>query len=290
VFAAIDDSWYLMFAVPRARFLVDGRVPFYGPAHIRHVRRAFGGDAALSAVLERYRVDTVVVRHTFAPQRQLFRNMHGRAGWVLVAIEDRYSLFVRAEMPLRNGARPRRIELQPGYEPEWLLAADPAGGRAIVAALAQLPVHENTRGYAGWIRAVLELEPLLRQGRDNGLRPAANAAERDVLERAQRWLGRAAKGAEGVPIVHAYHALVAAARCDLDVAERALEQARWEGDSRETLLGAQEIALRRGRVEEVRDFLARASAMPNAAGDPWLAALREGLRSPPRCDAVGRGG
>ncbi len=289
VFAAIDDSWYLMFGVPRARFLVDGRIPFYGPAHIRHVRGGFGSDAALAALLERYRVDTVVVRHTFAPQRRLFQNMYGRAGWLLVAIEDRYSLFVRADLPLRNGVRPRRIELQPGYEPEWLLAADPARARAIVAALAQLPAHENTRGYAGWVRAVLELAPLLRQGRDNGLRPATHAAEWKALARAQRWLERAAKGAEGVPIVHAYHALVAAARCDLDAAERALEQARWEGDSRETLLGAQEIGLRRGHLAEVREFLKRASAMPEADGDPWLAALREGLSSPPRCDAVGRG-
>jgi hypothetical protein len=149
-----------------------------------------------------------------------------------------------------------------------------------------LPPHENTRGYAGWVRAVLALQPLLRSGRDNGLRPAVSDAERAVLERAQRWLARAAKGAEGVPIVHAYHALVAAARCDLDAAQHAIEQARWEGESRETLLGAQEIALRRGQLESVRDFLRRAAAMPGAATDPWLNALGESLRAPPRCDRV----
>jgi hypothetical protein len=286
VFAAIEDSWYLMFAVPRARFLVDGRIPFYGPEHIQHVRRAFGDEAALSALLERYRVDTVVVRHTFAPQRRLFGHMHGRAGWLLASIEDRYSLFVRAEVALRDGARPRAVELQPGYEPEWLLAADAARAQAIAAALARLPAHENTRGYAGWVRAVLALKPLLRSGRDNGLRPAESDAERVVLQRAQRWLARAAKGAEGVPIVHAYHALVAATRCDLDAAQHAIEQARWEGESRETLLGAQEIALRRGQLEPVHDFLQRAAAMPGAATDPWLKSLRESLRSPPRCDRV----
>jgi hypothetical protein len=67
------------------------------------------------------------------------------------------------------------------------------------------------------------------------------------------------------------------------VAERAFEQARWEGESRETLLGGQELALRRGELADVRAFLQRASAMPGAAGDPWLAALRAALRSPPRC-------
>lgn len=286
VFAAIEDSWYLMFAVPRARFLVDGRIPFYGPDHIQHVRRAFGSDAELGALLERYRVDTVVVRHTFAPQRRLFQNMHRRTDWLLAAIEDRYSLFVRADVPLRNRARPRAVGLEPGYEPEWLLGVDDARARAITAELARLPAHENTHGYEGWVRAVLALRPLLRNGRDNGLLPAANDGERAALERAQRWLARAAKGAEGVPIVHAYHALVAAARCDLDAAQHALEQARWEGESRETLLGAQEIALRRGQVEAVRDFLQRAAAMPGAEADPWLAVLREGLRSSPRCDGA----
>ena len=31
ILAPIQDSWPLMFAVPDGRFLVDGRVPFYGP-------------------------------------------------------------------------------------------------------------------------------------------------------------------------------------------------------------------------------------------------------------------
>jgi hypothetical protein len=86
-----------------------------------------------------------------------------------------------------------------------------------------------------------------------------------------------------VPIVHAYHALVCAALCDLDGAERALREARWEGDSRETLLGAQELALRRGDRDEVAQFLARAEQMPGAVDDPWLHALRDGLRTPPHC-------
>jgi hypothetical protein len=49
------------------------------------------------------------------------------------------------------------------------------------------------------------------------------------------------------------------------------------------VLGAQEIALRRGQNDEVAQFLARAEQMPGAAGDAWLAALRDGLRTPPRC-------
>jgi hypothetical protein len=146
-----------------------------------------------------------------------------------------------------------------------------------------LQAHEGNRGYRSWVRGVLATRPLRRAGGNNGLRGAATPAEAALLERAQRWLVRAARGAEGVPVVHAYLALVAAARCDLERAERALEDARWEGESRETLLGAQEIALRRGERERVRAFLQQAEAMPQAAADGWLVALRAGLRSAPRC-------
>jgi hypothetical protein len=285
VFAAVEDSWYLMFAVPRARFVVDGRIPFYGPEHMARVRKAMAGEPALGALLARYRVDTVLVRHTFAPQRRLLAGMSGRAGWTLVGVEDRYALFVRAGQRLLDGSQPRALALRPGYELDWLLAADAAGERSISAELARLPAHANTRGYAAWVRAVLALKPLLRRGSStgNGLRPARDARERIVLARAQGWLDLAAKGAHGVPTVHAYHALVAAARCDLDTAERALEQARREGESRETLLGAQELALRRGQRSSVQAFLQRAASMPGAAGDPWLAALRDGVRELPAC-------
>jgi hypothetical protein len=283
VFAAIDDSWYLMFAVPQARFLIDGRIPFYGPEHVERVRRGFDSEAALSGLLQGHRVDTVLVRHAFAPQRVLFRHMYGRPGWVLVCIEDRYSLFVREDALLARDQPPRALDLRPGYEPEWLLDADAARARTIRAELAQLPQHENTRGYVAWVRALLELKPLLRPGRSNGLLPTTSAAEHAALERAQRWLARASRGADGVPVVHAYEGLVAAALCRLDVAERSLELARREGESRETLLGGQELALRRGRLPDVQAFLQRAAAMPGADGDPWLAALRAALRSPPRC-------
>jgi hypothetical protein len=284
VFAAVEDSWYLMFAVPRARFVVDGRIPFYGPEHMARVRKAMAGEPALGELITRYRVDAVVVRNTFAPQRRLLADMSGRAGWALVAVEDRYALFVHGGMRLADGSRPRALALRPGYELDWLLAADAAGERAILTELARQPAHPNTRGYAGWVRAVLALKPLLRRGGStgNGLRPASET-ERAVLERAQRWLALAAKGAQGVPIVHAYHALVATARCDLDTAERAFALARREGDSRETLLGAQELALRRGERAAVQAFLQRAASMPGAAADPWLAALRDGLRAPPVC-------
>ena len=83
--------------------------------------------------------------------------------------------------------------------------------------------------------------------------------------------------------MQAYHALVAAARCDLGTAERAIALATVHGHSRETLLGVQEIALRRGQLAEVAAFVERARQEPGAAGDGWLAALAAGSRAAPHC-------
>ncbi len=282
VLAAIEDSWYLMFAVPQAHFLVDGRVPFYGPSHIGRVNLAIASPRHLAVLLADYRVDTVVVRHTFKPHRVLLATLRRWPEWKLRLIEDRYALYVRDGTALRGLDSPRPLSLQPGYQPDWLLDADATGAQAIEAELRRLPAHENTRGYRGWVQALLALRPLRRPG-DAGLRAPANTAEVALLRRAEALLSRAVHGAQGVPVVSAYHALVAAALCDLDTAEQALSAARWEGDSRETLLGAQEIALRRGRKAEVEQFLQRAQAMPQAAHDAWLAALRTELSSPPLC-------
>ena len=49
------------------------------------------------------------------------------------------------------------------------------------------------------------------------------------------------------------------------------------------LLLTQELALRRGKVPEVRAFLAEAWAVPEAHGDPWLAALEAELAAPVGC-------
>lgn len=283
VLAAVEDAWYLMFAAPQARFLVDGRIAFYGPEHVHRVRRSFADLAAFDRLLADFDVDTVVVRHTFEPQRLLRASLPARPDWALVSVEDRYAVFVRRDLQLRGGRDLRPISLQPGYELEWLVTADAQRERAILGELARLPEHDNRRGYAGWVRAVLALKPWLRAGGHDGLRVPESAAGFAALERAQRWLERASIGAKGVPIVHAYHGLVAATRCDFGTAERAFAQARWEGESRQTLLGVQEIAVRRGDHAAVRRFLQHAASLPDAAGDVWLAALRGSLRAPPRC-------
>jgi hypothetical protein len=284
VLAAVEDAWFLMYAAPRAKQLADGRIPFYGAEHIQRIRQAFDDEAALHALLAQYRVDTVVVRHTDQQHRRFFAHMQRAPGFVRAVIEDGFSLFMRADTVLRDGTHPRALTVLQLYELDWLLAAPPEQKARIRAELALLPAHDNVRGYRGWVEGMLALEPFLRAGATAGVRAARDAREATQLARIQAQLERAARGAKGVPIVHAYLALVAIARCDLDVARRELEEARFESDARETLLGAQELALREGRTEDVRAFLEQAERMPQAKGDVWLDALREALKSPPRCD------
>jgi len=283
VLAAMDDAWFVLFGAPNARVVIDGRVPFYGPEHVLAVERMFGGEPALSALLERYAVNAVVLRHSFAAHARAHAAMRERDDFRLVAVEDEHSLFVRADQPLRDGSRPRALALEPGYHTEWLLRAGPAAVGAILAELRHLPAHENTRGYTSWVRSLLALRALCRVDCAAGLRPPADPTERALLARVQGWLARSARGTEGVPVVSAYLALVAADACALDAADQALVDARREGESRETLLVAQEVALRRSQGEGVRAFVRQAHMLPGLADDPWLAALAKDLASPPRC-------
>jgi hypothetical protein len=283
VLAAVEDAWFLMYAAPRAKLLVDGRIPFYGAEHIARLRRALDDEAALRALLAQYRVDTVVVRHTDQQHQRFFAHMQRAPGFVRVAIEDGFSLFMRSDAVLRDGAHPRALPELGLYDLDWLIGLSAERKTVIRAALAALPVHANVRGYRGWVEGVLALEPFLRAGATAGVRPARDATEAAQLARVQAQLERAARGAKGVPIVHAYLGLVAAARCELEIARRELDEARFESESRETLLGAQEIALRKGESEALRAFLAQAARMPGAQDDIWLAALRDALATPPRC-------
>jgi hypothetical protein len=277
---AFEDTWYLLYELPRARVLIDGRLPFYGVEHARAVQAAFADPRVLVAMLEHHAVDAVVVRHTYAPHRHVLSTLRGDPRWALASIEDRYALFVRANVQLTNGARVTPLPLQPGYEIEWLLATD-AEAR-IQQGLARLPTHDNNRGYRAWIAAVRALRPLLRGAGHDGLRVATNDADTERMRKALPLLARSAKGAAGVPIVHALRALVAAHLCELDVADEALAQARRDVSSRESLLVAREIALRRGNTRAVRTFLDEAAALQQGP-DPWLDDLRNQLDKPPRC-------
>lgn len=287
VFAAMEDGWYLMYAVPTARQLLDGRVPFYGVEHVKLVQRAFASSSTFAQVVERFGVDTVLVQHTLAGQQPLLATLRGRDDFALVEIEDRYALFVARGVAGRvAGPRPAPFSL--GYDVQAALAAGPD---ALHRELERLPKHENTCALRGLWRGVGELSGLERAVvaaagtamRGAGFRPARTGEERERFARAEKALAGAAACMRSLPVLQAYQAAAAIGACQLDVAEGALQALQSQGGSREALLLTQELALRRGRVDEVRAFLGEARAMPEARGDPWLAALETEAAAPVRC-------
>ncbi len=284
ILAAMEDCWYLMFALPRARFLVDGRTPFYGPDHIRLIVRAFREPPVLRETLARFDVDTAVVQHAFAGQQAMLQTLRGLEGWSLVMIEDRHAVFVRegeGEAGTARGA-PALTALVPGYQSGFVL--DPgADTAALRRELARLSVRPNTGAYTAWVNALLELRPLARAGGRAGLREPETAAERRAAASALGSLGLLSEQVADVPSIAIVRAMAAVALCRLPEARRALGQATREGGSREALLLDREIALRQGQQAAVRDFLQRARSLEAAKDDPWLDALDAMLRSPPRC-------
>jgi hypothetical protein len=155
--------------------------------------------------------------------------------------------------------------------------------------LERLPEHDNTCALRGLWRGVEQLSGLQRPAPaptalgGAGFRPARTRDERERFARAETALAGAAACMRLLPVLQAYHAAAALGACQLDVAQGLLQAAQRLGGSRETLLLTQELALRRGRVGEVQQFLDAARALPQAQDDPWLAALEAELAAPVGC-------
>jgi hypothetical protein len=280
VLAAMADAWDLMFSLPHARFLLDGRAPFYGPEHIARVQRAWSSPTRLRALLDSTNTDVVVAQPALQEQQPALRSLLAAPDFRLVAIEAEHCVFARARGGELEALALR--SLQPGYDTAWLTTAtlEPA---LVLRELQRLPDHPNVRPYAVWVRALLALRPLLREGGSAGVRPPRTPEERALLTAALHDLRLSHEALPLVQTVGAYHGLVAAALCELDEARAAFASSNALGAVRETLLGAQELALREGHEQEVRSFLDQASRLPQAQDDAWLLALRSELSQPMRC-------
>jgi hypothetical protein len=284
IMAAMSDAWDLMFSLPSAKLLIDGRTPFYGPAHVRRVQRAWGSARELRTLLDVSRTDVVIAQPLISEQQPALRALLGFADFRLVMIEAQHCVFARM-----TAARAPSVEraalrvLQPGYAVDWVLMGD---GQAIRRELNQLEPHPNVVAYRSWVLGLLAARPLLRAGGNAGIAAAQTALQRAAAVEALRYLRRADDGLPNVPSVMAYRALLAIAACQLDEAREVLARAEAQGEARELLLGRQELALRAGDTARVRAFLAQASALPAAKGDPWIDALQAQLESPPLCATV----
>ena len=285
ILAVMPDAWDLMFALPRAKFLIDGRTPFYGPAHVQRVQRAWSSAPEMRALLDSSATDVVVAQPLVAEQQPALRALLAYPDFQLVMIEQKHCVFARA-LPSRAALLRERAlsRLQPGYAVEWLYAerADPD---AIRAELAKLGDHPNVRPYRDWVLGLLSARSLARAEGRAGLRAPRSQRERAQLADALEKLRAADRALEIVPSVTAQHALAAIADCQLDEAERLIARARQDDEARELLFGAQELALRRGELQTVQAFIEQASRVPAAHGDPWIEALEEALRTPVACQS-----
>ncbi len=284
VLGSMPDSWYLMWAAPEVCVVVDGRVPFYGPAHVRAATDALAVEGALAPFVARHHIDAVLVQHTARDEVAALRSLATDPGFVRTWLDGRYAVYVDRALAARRGLATGALDALPAtYDAAAILGAPDVG--AVRAALGRLGSGPSARAFASFVRAELRLRPLARQAGWAGYRPPADAEERARVELARRELSRTLARAGRVPVVAAHAALVSALTCRLDEARALLQLARREGDVRETLFGQAEIDLRAGDDAALDALLAAARATPGGADDPWLAALDRERREHVTCQA-----
>jgi hypothetical protein len=274
ILAPIQDSWPLMFAVPGGRFLVDGRVPFYGHEFIREVTNAFSDPMAFQDILSRYEVNTVVVDHTRAGQAPAVEYLWKSPRWKLGQVQDRQSLFVRTDTA---PSLPALEIIGPGYRPGHIL--DPGSSAEMIDREARwVGHHQNSRAIEAWIEGQRLLRPLARDGDRAGIRRYETDDERKRARAAYDAFTRAAQVYPGFTAIELFRGMAALAACDLDDARIALARAAYSGETRETALASLEL-LQRGGDEAQRDaVLARVDELLRSPGnhdDPWLLAIRK---------------
>lgn len=282
VLASIQSSWYLLFGAPHARVLVDGRVPFYGPDHVRAMGAALAEPGALGPVLARHDADTVLVQHTAPNERAALEALASDPAFVRTWIDAHFAVYVRADRA--RGLDAARLDALPvTLAPAEVLGATPEQVRQIRTDLANIGGGPDARAYRAFVRAMLRLRPLAREGGWAGYRPPTDEHERREVELALRELEATRARVGAVPVIEAHLALVATLACRLADARAHLDSAVALGVSRETIFAEPELALREGRTEAARAFVVQARGIPAAATDPWVDEIGSGLLADLRC-------
>ncbi|MEM7137749.1 MAG: hypothetical protein AAF500_14290 [Myxococcota bacterium] len=274
IMAPMQDSWPLMFAVPDATFLVDGRVPFYGPAWVRQVTNAFSDPVALRSLLRAHDVTAVVVDHTRAAQLPAVEVLRGDPDWVLGQTQDRQSLFVRKDVAA--SLTPLEV-VGPGFGPGRMLESD-VTSQEIEREMEWVGHHRNAGALQGWLQGLRELRPMARDGNRRGIRRYLTEGEREAARQAYQVLGAATDMYPGFTTIELYRGLAALAACDLDEARTSLARAAYAGETRETALASFELVLRGGSDADraaALDAIDGLLARPDVPEDPWLRAIRD---------------
>jgi hypothetical protein len=280
--ASIQDSWFLMFAVPSGKLLIDGRVPYYGPEMIQRVSRSFTDPRLFADQLSAYDVNTVVIDHTRSDHIVATEYLSSREDWVLAFVEDGHSLFVRRDVS--PGLKPFEI-VGPGYRTGHLLDAS-LEDLQVSSEIGRLGSQLNTTSIHAWHQGLELLRPLARDGDRAGIRMHRGPEERALARAAYERLCVAADRYPGFTAIELYRALAALASCDIAEAREALGRAVYGGQTRGTSLAALELSLRAGEASERSAAVAHAvrlNARPESRDDPWVAAIAEDVDV--RCSA-----
>jgi hypothetical protein len=272
ILASIEDSWFLTFAVPSGRLLIDGRVPFYGPEMIQRVAQSFTDPALFTEQLAAYDINTVVIDHTRSDHVVATEHLSGRKDWALAFVEDGHSLFVRGDV-------------SPGLEPFEILGAGYRTGQVLEARLSdpevsleveRLGLQLNTASIHAWHQGLQLLRPLARDGDRAGMRRHRGSGEQARARAAYERLSVAANSYPGFTAIELYRAMAALSACDTAEARRALGRAAYGGQTRGTSLVALELSLRAGEGPERSAAVAHAERLrvhPEIRDDPWVAAI-----------------
>lgn len=270
ILTPVVDSWPLMFAVPKGRFLIDGRMPFYGPKFIEKTTNSFGDPMAFQALLDEYEVNVVVADHTRRGQAPSVIYLDRSPAWELHQVQDRQSLFVR--QGTADGSTPLRI-LGPGYRVGLLLEPDVLEAE-LARETARIGDHQNSQAIAGWIEGLQALRPLARDAGRAGVRQFRTENERESAREAYRMLSRAATMYRGFTSIELYRGLAALAACDVDEAREALGWAAYSGETRETAIASIELVLRTGDPAQRQQAATEIERLRREhRNDPWLEAI-----------------
>jgi hypothetical protein len=270
--ASIEDSWFLMFAVPSGKLLIDGRVPFYGPEMIQRVSQSFTDPGLFAEQLSEYDVNSVVIDHTRSDHIVATEHLSSREDWALAFVEDGHSLFVRRDVS--PGLQPFEI-LGAGYRAGRLL--DPAVADAEASSeIGRLGSQLNTVSIHAWHQGLELLRPLARDGDRAGIRKHRGPDEQTRARAAYERLSVPANTYPGFTAIELYRAMAALSACDISEARAALGRAAYGGQTRGTSLVALELSLRAGEASERAAAAAqveRLNAHPESRDDPWVAAI-----------------
>jgi hypothetical protein len=274
IVASIQDSWFLMFAVPSGKLLIDGRVPYYGPEMIQRVAQSFTDPRLFAEQLSAYDVNTVVIDHTRSDHIVATEYLSSREDWALAFVEDGHSLFVRRDVS--PGLRPFEIA-GPGYRTGHLLDAS-LDDLQVSAEVARLGSQLNTASIHAWHEGLELLRPLARDGDRAGIRMHRGPEERALARAAYQRLSLAADSYPGFTAIELYRGMAALAACDIVEAREALGRAVYGGQTRGTSLVGLELSLRGGDESErsaAKAHIARLLGHRESRGDPWVIVIAD---------------